>query len=318
MGVLDAAGARAQQNEPEERTPAEPAEGAGDRPRAEDGTFVPAAELKPEPQLSRREKARLEVAETIKSQLAEYEKRTSSERQAWQQEREQERQERMRLAQETARLQGALEEMRSRPAQTAPQQPQGPEPDDLRRQARKALGENNYDDYERLSAQAFRIEARREAEGVFKPQLDALRTDLEKRIQPGLPPHIQQLVLAHRNVAMAGPDGLQAAAAEKNRLDLYRRDLSEPQRVAMAFDLADKALAAQMQGQRPSGYDQSAAAALSGVTPNRNGAGSGGGNEPDGVRLTPEQEAVYAKGGFANRAEFLKWGDPFKYGLAKR
>jgi hypothetical protein len=321
MGVLAAAGSRGGASEStaaEPQTPEAPTENG--QPRADDGTFVSAAELVPEPPLSRREKARREVEETIKTQLAEFEKRTAAERQSWQQSLEQERQERQRLAQEHARLQGALEEMRSRPATPAAPVQQGPDPDDLRRQARKALGENNYEEYERLNGQAYRIEARKEAEAALKPQLDAMKAEMEKRIQPQMPPHIQTLMMAHRNVAMAGPSGIQAVIAEKQRLDVYRRDLPDQQREAMAFDLADKALAAAQQSSRPAGFDQSAAAALSGVTPSRNGSGGGGGgNEPDGVRLTEAQEAVYQKsrGLFKNRAEYLKWQDPHKYGLAK-
>lgn len=315
MGVLTAAGGRGSA-EPGEETPTVEAPVEEGQTRADDGTFAPAGE---QPPLSRRERARREVEETVRSHLTEYEKRQAAERQQYEQ-RLREADQRWQQSQENlARMQGALEEMRSRPAPVAAPVQQGPDPDDLRREGRKALANNDIETYERNFAQAARIEARREAEGVFKPQLEAFKAEMEKKVQPGLPAHIQVLLMAHKNVAMAGQSGEAAVVAEKRRLDVYRRDLSEQQRMEMAFGLADKALAAGQQQQRPQGFDQGAAAALSGVTPSRNGAGGGGGGggDPADVRLTPEQESAYRAGRFKSKAEYLKWQDPHKHGLAK-
>jgi len=324
MGVLSAAGGRgAEPTEPEDQTPApagdDPTPADEGRARAEDGTFVKAADLQPV-KPSRRDRARADVEETVKSHLSEYEKRQAAERQAYEQ-RLSAAEQRWQQSQEAlARTQGALEEMRSRPAAAAaPAAPQGPDPEELRRQGAKELAAGNFDEWRRLEAQAMRIDARKEAEGIFRPQFEAFKAEMSKQIQPTMPPHIQSLLMRHQNVAMAGQEGIQAVIAEKQRLDVYRRDLTPQQREVMAFAVADKTLAAMTSSNgRPAGFDQSAAVALSSVPSARGaGGGSGAADDASGVQLSKLQEETWRKAGFSSAAEYVKYGDPHRYGLVR-
>ncbi len=159
---------------------------------------------------------------------------------------------------------------------------------------------------------AARIEAKREAEGIFKPQLDAFKAEMEKRIPQQVPFEIQQLMLGHRNVAMAGPRGIAAVQLKDQEL-AFNGAPHGPQRMAKAFELADKMLAATQGNGRPAGYDQSAALALSGASTGGRGAGNGGGNG-GGVQLSGADVENARKAGMTP-AEWVKWSDPQKYGL---
>lgn len=320
MGVLDAAGGRGA--EPEDQTPApepEPAPGdQGDaRARAEDGTFVSAEKLKPEAPPSRRSRARDEVENTIKSHLTQYEQRAATERAQYEQRLSAADQRWQQQQENLARMQGALEEMRSRPAQQAAPVVQGPEPDELRRQATQNLAEGKLDEYHRLWAQATRIDAKREAEGIFKPQLDAFKAEMEKRIPPQVDPQIQYLINTHPNVAKNGPRGIQAVMIKENELVHVYGHQPGPATRQKAFELADKVLGGlSQQNGRPAGFDQSAALALSSAPSARGAGGGGGGGAAGGVQLSKEDTENARKAGF-NAADWVKWGDPHKYGLAK-
>lgn len=288
-------------------------EPAPERERAENGTFVPATALKPQAQGSRRNKTQEQIDAALEAHKTALKAERDAERQQWQNDMATERAERQRLANEHARMQGALEEMRRQPAAQA--QSQGPDPAELRRKAREALASNNIDEYERLRDQANDIIAERKAD----ERVRAYQQE-QQRSQPAqVPAHIQTMIYAHQNVARAGERGIQAVMLKDQELALYGH-APGPQRQQKAFELADKMLGGMGQqataAARPAGFSSDAAAALGGVTAAGRSAAGGTGGQGDGVQLSGIQENVWRRAGFKSAAEYVQWMDPHKHGLA--
>jgi hypothetical protein len=249
---------------------------------------------------SRRAKADELVEERIKTHLGEFEKRWTTERQTLEQRLSQEQQERARLA-------GALETLQRMPQQPpAPVKDDRPDPTDLRRQAKKALDDKDFESYERLRDEATLIDADRRAEA----RMTKVRTELEGKIPQQIPPVIQHLLSRHQHVAMAGPRGEEAVVLKDRELALYGHQPG-PERMAKAFELADKMLAPQQQQPARPTYSRDAAAALSAVPAGRPpGGGGGGGSDPE--PLTALEKATARSAGMSED-DYRKWKSPEKF-----
>jgi len=246
---------------------------------------------------SRRAAAEAAVDDKIKTHLGEFEKRWSTERQSYEQQLGEQRQ-------QNARLAGQLEAIQRMPAPAPAPVAEGPDPAELRRQAKKALDDKDFDSYERLRDQAAEIVADRKVE----ERVSRVARELEAKIPQQAPPEIQFLMNQHRNVAMNGPRGVQAVMLKDQELGLYGTPPG-PERVAKAFELADRMLAPRQQPQRPQ-FSQDGAAALAAVPTGRpsGGAGAGGEQEP----LSPlEKETAKAAG--MTETDYKKWKSPDKF-----
>lgn len=253
---------------------------------------------------SRRDRAAAELDERMEARLKDFETKVGQERLTYEQ-RIQEQQ------REMARLQGVLEEMRARPAPQPIVQapaPVGPEPDDLRRQARKALAESNMEEWERLNNQANEIVADRRADAKLK----AYREEFEKKIPPQVDPRLQTLIMSHQHVAMAGPQGLNWVQIKDQELGL-RGVAPGPERLQRAFALADKEIEASKKPAPTPAFDQRAASALAGVPTNRPAGGGGNSSTEEMYTPTAQDKVVidsYFKG---NKTEFMKWKYPERW-----
>jgi hypothetical protein len=313
MGVLDVAGAREDTAVEETVAPVEEttsqytAPERAERARAEDGTFVPAEKLKPE---TRRTRAKEQISTEVETWRKNFEETVTRERQTWQQEREADRARLQQQAEAMARMQGALEEMRSRPVYQAPQQ-QGPDPKKLFAEAKAALAAGNMDEYHDRQMAAYEAMAEAKAANAVK----TAQTEWQRTQPPQIRPDVMALLGVHPNVAKVGLDrGLAFVANKEDTLALYGWQKG-PQRTAKAFELAEKELAAgQQQGGRPAGFDQGAAAALSGAPSARGGAPTNGGGNAAGVHLTGERLEAQRRSGMSPE-DYVKWSDPHKYGL---
>ncbi len=128
MGALgvNGSGDGSQHIDPPEADAAPPVADDG-KGRGDDGRFVPAAQLQPETQASRRERQWQERVNTVVEPMRKEwgDKLTAAETRL-----EEERRARQEHATELARMRGMLEAMQRQPQQ-APQQAQGPDPDAL-------------------------------------------------------------------------------------------------------------------------------------------------------------------------------------------
>lgn len=274
--------------------------------------FVPFERIEKPParQLSRREQA---IEDQISTRMKEAETRWEQQRA---QEREQWQQQVRQQAEAIARTQGELEAIRRMPVpQPATPAAQGPDPDDLRRQARKALDvDKDFDAYERLSAQALRVEMQRE----YDQKLTASLTEFRKNLPPPpLPPQVQALVNRHEHVAMKGDAGLRLVWLKDQELETLYGGPPGP-RLARAFELVNNALKpAGNGGAARQGYDPSAAAALAAAPTTRPAGGGGGGGDTEGY--TPTQlEKETAKNAGMPVEEYVRWKFPERFANQRR
>jgi hypothetical protein len=293
-------------DEPEEK--AAPAAEPADKPEPEGkGEFVPYSSVTQQRQPgSRRSRAAQEtealINERLTGALKPLEERWGSERQTYQQQ----------IAQQNealARLHGQLEAMQRMPAAPPPPKPDLPDPDKLMQEAEAALDQKDIRTYHAKMGAAVEAKARRIAE----EQVGAVRKEMEGRIPQQMPQEVQFLMAQHRNVALAGQAGVEAVMLKDKELELYRHPRS-PQRLAKAFELADKFLA-QVNGQTGTssrGYSQDAAQALAAVPTSRPSSGGGGGTGDDGVTLTPLQLETIKNLGWTKQ-EYVKWLSPDKF-----
>lgn len=310
MGVLGVNGSDPNAHiDPPEPEEAPAAAETTDRERNEQGQFVPAEKLQPETAASRRERLwRERVEAAVAPMKQEWEgKLTASERAL-----EELRQERARDAQERARLQGMLETLQRQPQQAPQPQQQGPDPAELRRQAKAQLQAGNFDEYDRLNFEANEIIADRKAEAKLK----AFREEMQRNQPAQLPPHIQALMFQNQHVMGAGEKGIRKVLRAAD--DLVDDGMDRQSALVEAFRRTNEAMAPKKTPTAPT-YSRESASALAGVPTGRPGAGPAG-NSGDGVRLTDAQEAAYnaTKSMWKDRADYLKWSDPGKYGLTKQ
>ncbi len=273
----------------------------------EKGEFVPYSAVTQQRQPgSRRGRAAAEMEEMITSKVTgaikPLEERWGTERTTYQQQIQQQ-------AQEIARLNGQFEAMQRMPQQPAAPAPAAPDPVKLMEEATAALDAKDIRTYHEKMAAAGEARAQRIAETAVA----GVRRDLEGRIPQQMPQEVQFLMAQHRNVALAGPQGVEAVMLKDKELELYRVPRS-PQRLAKAFELADKFLASvNGQGAASSrGYDQSSAQALAAVPTTRPASGGSSGGDGDGVHLTPLQLETIKNLGWS-KAEYVKWLQPDKF-----
>lgn len=316
MGVLGVSGAMGGDGEggaPREtgEESAAPAhEPAKQEPEAK-GEFVPYAEVDKQTRQPGSRRSRAAAAETealiterLTGALKPFEERWGTERQTYQQQ----------IAQQNealARLSGQLEAMQRMPATAPPPKPDLPDPDKLMAEAEAALDAKDIRTYHQKMAAAGAARAER----IADDRVAAVRKELEGRIPQQLPQEVQFLMGQHRNVAMAGQQGIEAVMLKDRELALYRHPQS-PQRLAKAFELADKFLAS-VNGQAAQSsrqtYSQDAATALAAVPTTRPASGGGaGGSGEDGVTLTPLQLETIKNLGWSKQ-EYVKWLNPEKF-----
>lgn len=308
MGVLAASGGMggagggepAPAAEPEGAPAPEPAEEGAAPPPAADAADAAPSDWQARRPESRRKRADDLVDEKISARLGDFEKRWATERQTYE----------AQLAaanQRAAMLEGRLHEIGNRPQPApVPVRDDRPDPTDLRRQAKKALDDRDFETYERLRDEATLIDADRRAE----ERIGKIRTEIEQKIPQQLPPEVQVLMAQHRHVALAGQRGVQAVMLKDQELALYGHQPGHD-RVAKAFELAEKMLAPRAAPARPA-YSADAAAALSGVPAGRPpGAGAGGGGaEPEPLTAIEKQVARDAK---MSEDDYRKWRNPDKF-----
>jgi hypothetical protein len=247
---------------------------------------------------SRRAAAEAAVDDKIKSHLGEFEKKWTTERQTYEQQLQEQRQ-------QNARLAGQLEAMQRMPAPAPVPVAEGPDPAELRRQAKKALDDKDFDSYERLRDQAAEIAADRKVE----ERVSRVARELRAEIPQQAPPEIQFLMTQHRNVALNGQRGVQAVMLKDQELGLYGTPPG-PERVAKAFELADRMLAPRQQPGRPQ-FSQDGAAALAAVPTGRPSGGAGAGGEAGEPLSSLEKETAKAAG--MTEADYKKWKSPDKF-----
>lgn len=314
MGVLGVSGAMGGDGEGgtsretgEESAPAPEPE--KQEPEAK-GEFVPysAVEKQARQPGSRRSRAAAEtealVNERLTGALKPLEEKWTTERQTYQQQ----------IAQQNealARLHGQMEAMQRMPAPVPAPKPELPDPDKLMAEAEAALDAKDIRQYHAKMAAAGAARAER----IADERVATVRKELEGRIPQQMPQEVQFLMAQHRNVALAGQQGIDAVMLKDKELELYRYPRS-PQRLAKAFELADQFLAnVNGQGARSSRqtYSQDAAQALSAVPTTRPASGGGaGGNGEDGVTLTPLQLETIKNLGWS-RAEYVRWINPDRW-----
>ena len=167
-------------------------------------------------------------------------------------------------------------ELAMRPVHVVPQpmQPQHqasaePDPDELFRQADKALDNRDYAEHKRLERMATAIMIRREATARMPPQQP-------QQQQHQMDPQLIALMAQYPEVA-SHPNGLRMAIIKDAELDAQGTPAS-PARVRAAFAAAHAMIVqgGKQNGQSRPAYDQSAAGALGGA-PTSRGANSGGG-----------------------------------------
>lgn len=227
----------------------------------------------PKPQ-SRRERA---VADQVARELAA--------------EREKLRQE---IAERDARHARDMEEIRQAiarqppPAQQQVQQPmapQGPDPSQLRREAKKAIDNRDFEEYERLNRQADAIER---DQAIAKAVAEVRQ---QAQPQPAMDPQVIAMMAAHPRVAAAGPRGI----ALLNAKDMELRVLGVPPHEIMAktFKAVDELLGGQQQvadAGRPQ-FSQANASTLTGVKPG-NAPAAPSGDPVKGVQLSDWERTV--------------------------
>jgi hypothetical protein len=306
MGILSSTGAASVTAEPaSDSADSDIADSvAGDEAPAEGGqdgeqAAQPETEGEPQPRQSRRNK----TAERIDSHF-------KALREEWSKERETTAQRLQSLAEQNARLHGQLEAFQRQPQPAAQQQAPGPAPAELRRQARAALDgpQPNFSEYERLQAEAFRVEAEQVADAKVKAAI----AEMQKNQPAPLPPLISNLLATHKRVAMAGDRGSMVVQGELNFLHAAGAPQT-PETLQKAFELAEKRLEAMSKptGKASFQHDQSA---VSGVPTAKGGNGAAGGS--DEPALTDIQKRAAVAAGMTPQ-EYMKWMDPGKAGIRK-
>jgi len=178
------------------------------------------------------------------------------------------------LAEVRSRAERLQAELAMRPVhmvQPAPQQRQEqtePDPEDLFRQADRALDAKDYNEHKRLERQAYSLIARREARGLVPQQQ-------YQAPQQQMDPQLIALMAQHSELA-SHPNGLRMAVIKDAELDAQGVPPS-PARVRAAFAAAEaQIIQGKPNGKSRPAYDQSAAGALGGA-PTSRGANTGGG-----------------------------------------
>jgi hypothetical protein len=203
--------------------------------------------------------------------------------------------------QQLAQMRGFMEAQAMQPRYTAPApQQQGPDPDDLVKQAKKALTDHNdFDTYQRLTLEAAEVRAMRRMAPVVQ--------ELQQRASQGgnsMPPELGAMFAAYPDVAMhpRNVDFLQA----KN-LELHARGVPPgPERLRMVFAEVDAGIKGGKKG-APAQYSQASGAVLSGI-PTSRGVLSGGSDGP-GITLTATEAEVAARlerQGVMTKAQYAK------------
>ncbi len=144
-----------------------------------------------------------------------------------------------------------------------------------------------------------------------------VREEIQRSMPPQVPPHIQSLLYQSPAVAAAGDKGIRAVIRMEQELE----DDGIPQgyaRTQKAFQLVNERLGKSKTPPAAPAYSRDSAAALAGVPTGRPGA-AGARAEGEGVRLTEAQETAFqaSKSMWKDRADYLKWSDPGRYGLTK-
>jgi hypothetical protein len=192
------------------------------------------------------------------------------------------------LAEENARLRGGFEAIQQQRQAPAQQQPPQKTPDEMRREARKALDAGDFETWERMHTDAILAQVR-----PLIPQQQAPQA-------PGPSPVVQAMLMQHPGVVGAGERGIQLAIAEDNRLAALGHAPS-PERFQQAFKLAEQAL-------KPAAapaYSQASRGALAGVPRQRDNATSQSSGD-QGVVLTAYEMQVAEKCGMS-KAEYAKY-----------
>lgn len=306
MGVLDVTGATGEEHIDAPAEGADDAAPAPERERNEQGQFVPAEKLQPETPQSRRDKQWQErVAAAFEPLKKDFEGKLTASQQAL----EELRQQRLQDQQERARLQGMLEAMQRQPPQQQQQQPAGPDPEKLFEEATAALNANDFGAYQSKQRAAFAALANRQAQEAVR----MAREEWQKSQPPQIPPHIQVLLMQNPNVAAAGDRGIRKVLRTAD--DLADDGMDRQQALTEAFRRTNESLKPKT-APAPQQFTSQAASALAGVPTGRPGP-TGGGGKQDGVQLTAAQEAAYqaTKSQWKDRAEYLQWSTPGKYGL---
>lgn len=224
---------------------------------------------------SRRQRARMEIEETIKKHVSgvqESVQKTISEQSA-------------QINQLLGTLR-TLQEQRSYQQAPPPETKSGSEDiDALDRQADEALERSDYATWKKLQRKIARLEAEQVADERMKR--------LQGSQQPqGIPPQVMAVAINYPKVLERDPD-LRLVSIKDQELD-FQGVPPGPARVRKAFEAAN-ALLGGSQSSQPS-FSQGSASVLSG-TPTQ----SSGANTPSGprVRLTPFQKQVAKKAGLS-------------------
>lgn len=283
MGMLDQA-----LNDGGDSPAAEPDTGAADG-GADETVAVPEPEKKEHVALptGRRGRAAARAGNEALDKVAALE-------QTWTKEKDDFRRELATRDTEIARLRGGFEALQPILQQRqAPQPPAPPPPDPsaIRREARAALDAGRYDDYERLSAHATRIEAKAE---VFK--------ELEERgvfqdrgpARSGVDPRLQIIMNQHPRVALA-PNGQELAIAKDMELAALGQQ-NGPERWKRAYEMAEAMIGGQATTSRE--FSQQGAGAMAGIPTGRNTAGTGAAR-PRGVELSDLEKDWARRGGMS-------------------
>ncbi len=305
MGVLGVSGRTGEDH----IDPPEPeGEGAAPEEQARDdaGQFVPAERLQPETVESRRARKQRENFEGYVKPMKE---EWDNERKTYQQKLDERDQRDREQAQELARLRGAMEMLQRQPQQQQAAQPALPDPDRLQAEADAALEKNDLRTYHAKTREV----ARAEAAIIMANERKQFQQEMERRIPPQVPQHIQGLIMQHPAIAAAGDKGMRAVI----RADQELEDEGVPagyERQKQAFARAAEKFGVKKPPARPA-YSTDSREALAAIPTGRPSATAQG--DAPGVRLTAAQEAARRAGGFKDAEEYLKWNDPHKYGLVK-
>lgn len=197
-----------------------------------------------------------------------------------------------------SQLTGSLQTMQQMIAQQREQQAkpqtQEPDPDSLRRDAKKALDDGRFEDHERLTREAYLTEARKAAR-------EEMQRAQPQQQQP-LNPVIMTMLAHHRHVAMAGDQGAELVRIKDAELGWGRNGLPPgPERMQKAFAAAEKMLEAQSTATAAVSttpqFSQASAAVLSGVPTARGPAGAPQG--PGKIRLSAVEKDVAKRCGMS-------------------
>jgi len=304
MGIMGATGANSVAAEPlpgGDVGESDGADGADDAADGADGAEAVADAVTEGGQPrreSRRERAARELTERVTKNL----------QGEWSKQNEASQQRIAMLEQQLAHTRGAVETFQRQPQQQ-PQQAQGPDPVDLRRQAKRALdpGGAGYDEYERLTQQATEIEVDRRV----KTAVAEATKSIQQQIPQTQNPLINTLLAKHTNVALAGDRGELAVGTKLNEIRIMtgHQGPPTPQMMAKAFELADTWLASLNKTPAAPAYGRDPGGAAIPTQRGGNSNGEGGGGDAE-ANLTEAQKAAMRAGGFKNAAEYLKWGNP--------